>query len=588
MANCIEHLGLDFLMQTEDEVRGLWGYIAQEGKPIIGYYGFPYLNQHFGDAQLILRTIRNDEEKRIEVVGMDTHSSGNCIWDVSLSDLNIARKDADILERRCIVKRKSDGGGMAVVNIVNADVLPSFDEGTDLKLQMVAFPALIEYFKDEDEYAAAQPESPTGKKWLLADGSMLATGFMRNRDPESDAFASNDDLDDLMLIRGTVKKLYHGVFALNGEAHNTYLRCIIGTEHGDLEIVHTINEVKEEQRDNIRVGATVNGVFTLSGDAAIYEYDQGVVLDEAHDLSILRSTFAGADPERIRFVFAENAIYLAEYNNSTYTGRDAIVARLKYVAEVADDKYFAHMATIVSVDAGDTVLPYHAGKRCIVIASGEEHNYQSIAFADIDDEGRISRLVTSDNCRYHFRIDEKPVPKTPLDDVEIPESVVEPIILRARFHGIIDDDVAAQSILTDVPDVRMYERNVEQMLCTMPEGDEEKNLKNLFGYLFAKAIETAYSETQHTGLFKKRLVVRYTPADAWNGTIHTLLKPEKSERIAVAMEFGKQFAKDFAFFHPFGAAHDDAYDADLRKALIVVQQLGYLYAPKCMNQSKTL
>ena len=417
MANFMEHLGLDFLVETEDQVRGLWGYIAQEGKAITGYYGYPYLNQHFGDAQLILRTIRNDEEKRIEVVGMDTHSSGNCVWEVYLSDMNITRKDADIMERRCVVKRKSDGGGMAVVNIVNADVLPSFDEGTELKLQMIAFPAFIEYFKDEDEYADAQPESRSGKKLLLSDGTMMPTGLIRNRDPESDEFESNENLDDLMLIRGTVKKLYHGVFALGDEKHNAYLRCIIGTEHGDLEIVHTIDEVKEEQRDNIRVGATVNGVFTLSGDAAIYEYDQGIVLDEPNDLLILRSTFAGADAERIRYVFAEDAVYLAEYNGTTYSGRDAIIDRLKFVAKEANDKYFAHLATITSVDDGDEALPYKAGTRCIVLASGEENNYESIAFVEINDDGRISKLVTSSNSRYHFRVDEKPRYKTPFDDI---------------------------------------------------------------------------------------------------------------------------------------------------------------------------
>jgi ketosteroid isomerase-like protein len=583
MANFMEHLGLDFLVETEDQVRGLWGYIAQEGKAITGYYGYPYLNQHFGDAQLILRTIRNDEEKRIEVVGMDTHSSGNCVWEVYLSDMNITRKDADIMERRCVVKRKSDGGGMAVVNIVNADVLPSFDEGTELKLQMIAFPAFIEYFKDEDEYADAQPESRSGKKLLLSDGTMMPTGLIRNRDPESDEFESNENLDDLMLIRGTVKKLYHGVFALGDEKHNAYLRCIIGTEHGDLEIVHTIDEVKEEQRDNIRVGATVNGVFTLSGDAAIYEYDQGIVLDEPNDLLILRSTFAGADAERIRYVFAEDAVYLAEYNGTTYSGRDAIIDRLKFVAKEANDKYFAHLATITSVDDGDEALPYKAGTRCIVLASGEENNYESIAFVEINDDGRISKLVTSSNSRYHFRVDEKPRYKTPLDDIELPKSVVEPIIMRARYHGVISDDVTDDMILKDLDDTRMYENNIRNMLATMPTGDEKTNLRNLFGYLFAKAVETEFSEKQHVGLFKKRLVVSYTPGDAWAGEINTLLKPEQNEKIVAAMELGKQFAKDFAFFHPFDEPHDDEYDADLLKALIVVQQLGKLYEPKCMK-----
>lgn len=582
MANFIEKLGLDFLVEDEEQVRALWGYIAQEGKAIVGYYGFPYLNQHFGDAQLILRTIRNDEEKRIEVVGMDTHSSGNCVWEVRLSGMNISRKEADVMERRCVAHRKNDGGGMAVINIVNADVLPSFDEGEEVKLQMIAFPSLIEYFKDEDEYAAAQPDWRDGKL-LLADGTMMPTGLMRNHDPESDKFEEDEDLDDLMLIRGTVKALYHGVFELGGERHNAYLRCIIGTEHGDLEIIHTIDEVKEEQRTNIRVGAVVNGVFTLSGDAAIYEYDHGIVLDEAHDLSILRSTFAGGDPERVRFVFAEDATYLAEYNNVTYTGRDAIIDRLKYVAEAADDKYFAYLATISSVDDGDESLPYGAGRRCIVLASGEEDHYESIAFVDINENGRISKLLTSTNSRYHFRIDEKPKPKTPLDDIELPESVIEPIVLRARFHGIIGEGVTDENILRELDDARMYENNVHQMLSTLPHGDERTNLENLFGYLFAKAIETEYSEKHRVGLFKKRLIVSYTPGDAWGGRINTLLKPEQNERIVAAMKLGKQFAKDFALFHPFDEPHNDVYDADLLKALMIVQQLGKLYEPKCMN-----
>lgn len=106
MANFIEHLGLDFLVETEDQVRGLWGYIAQEGKAITGYYGYPYLNQHFGDAQLILRTIRNDEEKRIEVVGMDTHSSGkDFAFFHPFDEPHDDEYDADLLKALIVVQQ---------------------------------------------------------------------------------------------------------------------------------------------------------------------------------------------------------------------------------------------------------------------------------------------------------------------------------------------------------------------------------------------------------------------------------------------------------------------------------------------------
>lgn len=411
MANQLEHLGLGFLAESKKQVRALYSYIVEKGEPINGYYGIPYLNLHFGDAQLILRTHRDDKDRCLEVAGLDTHVAGSCVWDVRFSGVNIARKDADPLSRRCAVQRVSDGGGLAVVTIVNADVLPSFDEGETCRLQMIAFPSLIEYYEDGEAYAAAQPEDSDGKKWLLADGALLPTGMLHNRDPRRDDFDSDDDLDDLTLIRGTVKALYHGVLQFGEEEHNAFIRCIIGTEHGDLEIVHTLDEVAEAQQDAIRVGATVYGVVTLSGDAAIYEYERGIVRNEANDLAILRATLAGADPERIRFVFAEDAVYRAGYNGAVYRGRDAIVARLKTVGEESESRCFAHMATITSVDEGDEPLPYGVGKRCIVLAYGREDAYDTLAFADIDAEGRITGLVTSGESRYHFRLDDPLAPE---------------------------------------------------------------------------------------------------------------------------------------------------------------------------------
>lgn len=411
MWNQLEHLGLDFLTKTEADVRNLCSYIAHKGEPIVGYYGAPYLNLHFGDAQLILRTRLSDKEQRLEAIGLDTHAAGSSIWDVRFSGVNIARRDADRLSRRCAIQSVSDGGGLAVVTIVNADVLPSFDAGETCRLQMIAFPLRIEYFEDGEAYAAAQPERGDGEKWLLADVALLPVGLLYNRDPRRDDFDSDDDLDDLTLIRGTVKALYHGVIQFNEEAHDVFIRCVIGTEYGDLEIVHTLDEVEEAQRDAIRVGATVYGTFTLSGDAAIYAYERGVVRDEANDLAILRATFAGADPERIRSVLAEDAVYRAGYNGAVYHGRDAIVARLKTVKEEGKSRCFAHMATITSVDEGGEPLPYGAGKRCIVLAYGSEDAYDTLAFADIDAEGRIAGLVTSGESRYHFRLDDPPAPE---------------------------------------------------------------------------------------------------------------------------------------------------------------------------------
>jgi len=238
MADYLEKLGMDFFRESEESVRSLIGYVISEGKAIVGYYGYPYINCHFKDAQMIARTKRDDEAKRIEFLGMDTHSAGNCVWEVQIGAMDIDRKDKDVLERRCAVRRREDHGGIAVVNIVNADVLPSFEEGENLTLQMVAFPEFIEYFKDEDEYVKSCPEESNGRKFLLSDGTMMPTGLFRNRSPESEDFEKDERFDDLMLVRGTVKGLRNGRLAFGDEEQNAYIRCFIDTEFGELEILH--------------------------------------------------------------------------------------------------------------------------------------------------------------------------------------------------------------------------------------------------------------------------------------------------------------------------------------------------------------
>ena len=121
MANYIENLGLGFGGDSDDSYANLVRYVAQEGKCIFGYYGLPYINLHFGDCQMIARVVHNQEKDINELTGMDTHAAGPCIWKAKLSEMDINRKDADMLERRVIVHREDGSGGLAVVNLVNAD-----------------------------------------------------------------------------------------------------------------------------------------------------------------------------------------------------------------------------------------------------------------------------------------------------------------------------------------------------------------------------------------------------------------------------------------------------------------------------------
>ena len=139
----------------------------------------------------------------------------------------------------------------------------------------------------------------------------------------------------------------------------------------------------------------------------------------------------------------KNAVFISENTDPKYIGRNAIIGHILQTYSTTGHKYFAHMANIVSVDASDTepALKYQAGTRCVVLAADEENKYESIVFIDTNDDGHIKTIIRSTDGRYHFKLDEKPKYESPLRDVKIPDTVFEPILMRARFHGIIGDDV---------------------------------------------------------------------------------------------------------------------------------------------------
>lgn len=408
----LENLNMDFFEESEESYVSLLSLVGKEGKRIYGYYNLPYWNAHLGDAQIIMRTApkeqdQDDKQKELFVAGLDTHSIGSCVWEVLINGMNIDRKNADRLSKRLMVTEVNNAG-TAVVNLVNADVLPSFLEGDTIKMQMIALPGLVEYYKDEEDYAAHQPDDENGKKWLIGEKSVIATGMLRNRSPQSSEFESNENLDDITAIRGIVKALYWGKIKIGEESQNAYLRCIIDTSFGELEIVHTVEQVEESLRCNMKVGATVVMYGTLSGDVAIYEYEKGIVRDEENNLAAMRYVFSGNDPERIRSILSKDVIYQAR-DGKEYRGADAVIERIKYVQRENPNQYFAHFARISSVEEREDKTEYSAGKRCLVLALKEETNYESLAFFDYDTEGNICRIVTTADSRYNFEVQTPPL-----------------------------------------------------------------------------------------------------------------------------------------------------------------------------------
>lgn len=403
MPNFIENFGLDFLFEEEEIAMGFMAYLTQEGTAINGYYGCPTLFDSMGAIDLFVKT-RKMEDGNLAIADLDTHCCGTNVWEMRNTGISITPKDALPMERVYLFLNK-DGEGMVPIHLTNADVLPSFLNGDVVKMQMCALPLQINYFSDEEEYAASIPKDKNGEKWLVGEGALLPIDFLVNHCVEKAGGDSSVETDDRVMFRAEVKELYHGLFQMGEEKEYPFINCIADTQFGELCFAHTIQQIPEEQRDHIRIGATISGVCILSGDVAIFEYEKGFVKDFEHDLRLLRQTIVHGEAERMRPVLRENAVYTSEASGKTYEGKDEIIKRLDVVRNnqiIGGHKCFAYPATI---EQAPEETKYSVGTRCIVIAYDDEERYDAIAFLDVDEEGFITEIHISEDGCYRFALD---------------------------------------------------------------------------------------------------------------------------------------------------------------------------------------
>lgn len=562
--NYIENFGLEMLMETEEDTMNLCRAVCSEGRIINGYYNRPYINCEFGKPQFIVRTRPNGEEKSLSISGLDTHMSGSTIWKIGITHSYKPNKDIDPLCRQVLAYNSEDGRGGVVINLVNADILPSFLEGDEITAQMIGFPIQINYYSDEDAYADSQDEMLNGRKMLLADGAMMPVGLFMDKKNKS-----RED-ECLTMIRGTVKSALVGIVKFGEQELENYIVVTINTQFGDLQIAHTADQVDESELELIKVDSVVNGIFALSGDVAIYEYEKGVIRDFDHNLALLRYTLQEGEAERLASVLSDDAEYVSEWDETIYHGKDEIIDRFNYVMENNTERpFFAHYATITSIDGGEEDLPYAVDDKCIVIAMETKDNLESICFMECDEEDRISKIVVTRNSRYHFKLDErKEYPD--LYDFEPPEDFYEGIVVRSHFHGFLDNELAREEVEAKSHKAAYYEKSARvavNCLKNNPQNDVHEAISKIFANLFIKAIETALYGTPQAS--RDLNYFEAYESDEKN----ELLK----KRLNATYQLGEQYYKDFSSYR-HGLQTEDGYEEDLISALVFVQQIGEIYA----------
>ena len=571
--NYIENLGLDFLMDTEESTKALVGAVCTEGRATVGYYGYPYFNNEFGWAQFVVRSKLNEEKKRFEITGLDTHVSGVAQWTFEITT-EMSTKNNDPLEKRVMIHKLYSNSGMAVVNLINADVLPSFLENDVITAQMIGFPIDIHYYETEDDYADAQPEMKDGNKMLLGDGTVFPIGLFNENKTE--------DSDNYMLIRGTVKKAVRGEAQFGEEKVYSFLDVLINTEFGDLEIIHTFEQMYEEERHLVKEGSVVSGAFVLSGDVAIDEYENGLIKDFDRNLALLRYTLTKGDPKRLAAILTADAEYYSEASKQTFKGKKEIIKRMQYVRDCnPETEFFVHNATIISIDDGNEKLPYDVGTKCLVLAMNDKNNLVSICFIECNEQGEITKIHITENGRYHFQLEEHENRPSILEDLEVPDDIRQSILSRAKFHGFIDHEIKIEDVIKFNTKVENYSKYVDNLIENFPELENDIACENMFGYLFASAIEAAIEDD---AIFPEE---NYDAECVFPGLYEPFGVSEVvEEKLENMFDLGKQFYKDFKFHNEIKNYGIGDYYGKMVDALIFVQQIGEMYGKTKFGENK--
>lgn len=248
MANLLDSYGLDFLGKDEDTLMGAVRYTVQEGKAIKGYYDTPYFYLPIGSAEFWASSEKSEDGK-LAISGFHTHCGGKTIWEMICTDVDISPKDWPKTERILMMSRSTDNGGMLPVDIITADVLPSFLKDDRLTLQLVAPCLEVNYYATEEEHDKTVPADKRGKKWGVADGALIPLSFLANHLVGNYEDGKEYDNDAYVTFKAKVTRLCVGTVEIGDQKENTFIRCFADTVYGELEFDHSFDQVPEDLRD---------------------------------------------------------------------------------------------------------------------------------------------------------------------------------------------------------------------------------------------------------------------------------------------------------------------------------------------------
>jgi len=375
MHQYFENFGLENL-RTEPIFPILIQYVLEEGKFLPGYR-CAYMYKNLGRAEIIATLAPTKTRDKVEILALNTHLMGNCFWKLRVAYSGILRGGNTKTDPYTYAVSFQDmkGNHFAPVNVIRADVIPSFLEGDVVELQMAAFPYKVGYYPDGEAYNQTLNLKACGLDVEFADG-IFALG----------SFSENEEVKDTVLIKGPIENIEE-FQTCDGEKFVNFWVATIQTPFGFLDIPHTKAMVSSEQMEYMKPGCHLVAEGILAGDAAVRDFQGGAVFNEENCLRLLRSCLKYGDWERLENALGEDCVYRGE--DGVSAGREVILDKLKASSSLPAEarKTLTRLASLAQAGA-----KFRAGKRCILAGSEEGGTDEDFIFLTTGQDGKIQTI----------------------------------------------------------------------------------------------------------------------------------------------------------------------------------------------------
>ena len=228
---------------------------------------FNYYPQEKNQLQLVIEAVKDG--KSVAINNMKVHHTSPDVWKFKIIN-PLSGFDG------CYMASREDGDGLVIIRLVNEQVLGEIKEGDIIEAQVAGIAMAIDIFENEKEYEDNTPESKSGKKYFMADGSLIPTNMIVNNNANlSDEERKEKDhsFDNLIDFKGTIKLGRKCQLKMYDIDVNSYYIARIDTQFGGLDIIIPFPMMPEKLK-GFGAGNIICGKILLSADVCINDYEK--------------------------------------------------------------------------------------------------------------------------------------------------------------------------------------------------------------------------------------------------------------------------------------------------------------------------